>query len=74
LKGEDGLFRLESGRPAPPDAAVTLLSGVLESSNVNAVESMVRMIELQRGFELQVRAMKVAEENDASQASILRLG
>ncbi len=74
IKGEDGLFHLASGKPAPPDASVTLLSGVLESSNVNAVESMVRMIELQRSFELQVKAMQIAEENDSSQATILRLG
>ncbi len=72
-KGLDGLFHLKEGGVAPPDAAVSLVSGALESSNVDAVEALVGMITLARQFEMQVRMMNVAEENDASTAQMLRL-
>ena len=38
-------------------------SGELESSNVNVAEAMVNMIELARQFDMQVKAMRTAEEN-----------
>ncbi|WP_456378763.1 flagellar basal-body rod protein FlgF [Thiolapillus sp.] len=72
-KGEDGLIRLRNGAPAQADAAVKLVSGALESSNVNAVESMVRMIELARQFETQIKMMKTAEENDAAAAKLMSM-
>lgn len=71
-KGEDGLVRLRGGGRAEADASVTLVSGALEASNVNAVESMVQLIELARQYETQVKMMKTAEENDASAAQLLR--
>lgn len=71
-RGEDGLFRLNDGADAPPDANVRLASGVLESSNVNVANAMVNMIELSRQFDLQVKAMRTAEENAASAAQLLR--
>ncbi len=73
VKGEDGLLRLRGGGAAEPDARVRLASGVLESSNVNPVEAMVQMIELARRFELQVRVMRAARENDAASAQLLRM-
>ncbi len=72
-KGEDGLMRLRNGAPAEADAVVKLASGALESSNVNAVESMVRMIELARQFETQVKMMKTAEENDAAATKLMSM-
>lgn len=72
-KGTDGLLRLEGGEIADPEARVQLVSGMLESSNVGAVDAMVRMIELSRQFELQVKAMKTAEENDAASGRLLQL-
>ena len=72
-KGVDGLIRMkEQGTVAPADASVQLVSGALEGSNVNTVEAMVKMIELQRQYEMQVNMMKNAKENDASATSILR--
>ena len=71
-RGEDGLFRMQDGSDAPPDAAVKLASGVLESSNVNIADAMVNMIELARNFDLQVKAMRTAEENGAAAAQLLR--
>ncbi|WP_457666103.1 flagellar basal-body rod protein FlgF [Thiolapillus sp.] len=72
-KGEDGLMRLRGGALAEPDASVQIVSGALESSNVNAVESMVRMIELARQFETQVKMMKTAEDNDRAAAELMRM-
>lgn len=73
-KGKDGLMHLIEERVvADPDAAVQLVPGALEGSNVNAVDAMVKMIELQRQYEMQVKMMKTAKDNDASAASILRL-
>ena len=65
---------MKDGSDAPPDAAVQIGSGVLESSNVNAAAAMVNMIELARQFEMQVKAIRTAEENGASAAQLLRLG
>ena len=73
-KGQDGLMRLESGEPAEADAAQRLVQGFLESSNVNAVNEMVNMIELQRRYEMQVRMMKTADEMASGAASLLRSG
>lgn len=72
-KGPDGLFRMKDGSDAPPDAATGLASGVLESSNVNVADAMVNMIELSRRFDMQVRAMKSAEDNGAASARLLSM-
>ncbi|HID45556.1 MAG TPA: flagellar basal-body rod protein FlgF [Chromatiaceae bacterium] len=72
-KGEDGLMRLRGGALAEADAAVQLVSGAIESSNVNAVESMVRMIELARQFETQIKMMKTAEDNDRAAAELMQM-
>lgn len=63
-KGEDGLIRLNNGDTAPADAGVNLVSGALEKSNVSAVDSMVRMIELSRQYEAQIKMMKAAQESE----------
>ncbi len=72
MRGEDGLFRLQDGSDAVADASVRVSSGALESSNVNIADAMVNMIELARHFDLQVKAMRTAEENAASAAQLLR--
>jgi flagellar basal-body rod protein FlgF len=72
-RGADGLFRMQDGSAAPADASVQLASGVLESSNVNAAGAMVEMIELARRFELQVKAIRTAEEDGATAARLLRV-
>ncbi len=73
-KGMDGLMRLKAGVSAEPDSTLQLVSGALESSNVNVVDSMVDMIELSRRFEIQVKMMKTAEEMEQSSTSLLRFG
>jgi flagellar basal-body rod protein FlgF len=71
-RGEDGLFRMKDGSDAPADANLRVVSGTLEASNVNAAEAMVNMIELARNFELQVKAIKTAEDNGAASSQLLR--
>jgi len=71
-RGEDGLFRLRDGTDAPSDANVRVVSGVLESSNVNAAAAMVNMIELSRNFDMQVKAIRSAEDNAQSATQLLR--
>lgn len=79
-KLNDGLMHLKPpppGQPAPQplpaDANVTLIQGVLEGSNVGAVDAMVEMIELARNFELQTKAMKTADEDSAAAAKLMRM-
>jgi flagellar basal-body rod protein FlgF len=73
-KGPDGLMRLKTGVASAPDANVRLQTGALESSNVNAVDAMVSMMEMARQYELQVRLMRVAQENDAAATETMRIG
>ena len=63
-KGLDGLFRLRSGEAADADPNVRVAEGTLESSNVNVVESMVGMIAAARQFELQMKMLASAEQNE----------
>jgi flagellar basal-body rod protein FlgF len=73
-RGSDGLFRMKNNGVAESDPAVSIGAGVLESSNVNTAEAMVNMIELARQFEMQVKAIRAAEDNGAASAQLLRLG
>ena len=57
-RGVDGLFRQKDGQLADEDPAVRVQTGMLEGSNVNAIDEMVSMIHLQRHYELQVKMMK----------------
>ncbi|MFP5345093.1 MAG: flagellar basal body rod C-terminal domain-containing protein, partial [Gammaproteobacteria bacterium] len=72
-KGGDGLLRARGRTTLDPDAAVSIIPGSLESSNVNAVQSLVNMIALAREFEMQVKLMDAAKENDVSATQLLRL-
>ncbi|HJS91842.1 MAG TPA: flagellar basal-body rod protein FlgF [Steroidobacteraceae bacterium] len=67
-----GLFRLAGGGTAAADASVKLTSGVLESSNVDLASAMVNMIDLARNFQLQVKAMKSADDNASTSAQLLQ--
>ena len=64
-KGDDGLLRLKDGSKAPTDPTVKLTSGMLESSNVNAAQSLINMIELQRLYEFQVKSHELARSERA---------
>jgi len=71
-RGPDGLFRTSDGTPAEADAATTVASGSLESSNVDLASCMVNMIELARRFDLQVKALHTADETAAAYTKLLQ--
>ena len=74
VRGSDGLYRSGDGSALEADANVRLASGVLESSNVNIADAMVTMIQLSRHFDLQVKAMRTAEEDAQSSTQLLKIG
>jgi len=72
-RGDDGLFRTTSGDPIPNDNAARLQLGVIEGSNVNAIETMVSMIQAARQFDTQTRLMQTAESDDRAAAQLLNM-
>jgi flagellar basal-body rod protein FlgF len=71
-RGEDGLFRLNAGAAAEPVAGDVLMSGVLEGSNVNATEQLVRMIGFARQFEMNIKLINSGDQNAQAANSLLR--
>lgn len=73
-KGVDGLMHLKGDTKAPDrDPAVRVVKGSIETSNVSAVAEMTSVIELSRQFEMQVKFMQNAQNNDESMARILQV-
>lgn len=72
-RGSDGLMRARPGETLAPASGQVLASGALEGSNVNLAESMVTMIQLARNFEMQVKLMRTAEQNDQASTSLMRM-
>ncbi len=70
-KGLDGLFRMRGGDPAGADESVRLAEGTLEGSNVNVVEAMIGMIAAARQFEMQMKLLSTAEQNEQKAGSML---
>ena len=71
VRGNDGLFRLKSGRSADVDPKVTLASGYIEGSNVNPIEQMVTMISLARQFDMQMKVLSSAQANDTAATQVI---
>jgi len=63
-KGLDGLFRRKDGEPVGADANVRLSPGHLEGSNVNVVDAMIGMISAARQYELQLKLLDNAQQNE----------
>ncbi|MEW5788704.1 MAG: flagellar basal-body rod protein FlgF [Pseudomonadota bacterium] len=70
-RGDDGLFRTANGQPAEADGNVKLVSGALESSNVNPAEALVNMVSLARQFEMQMKVLSAAQDNHRSADKVL---
>jgi flagellar basal-body rod protein FlgF len=70
-KGGDGLFRMKGGATADGDDSVTLQTGAIESSNVNAVSAMVDMIDLARQFDMQMKALQSVDQNEQRASELL---
>jgi flagellar basal-body rod protein FlgF len=73
-KGSDGLLRLPDDETASASAAVRMMSGALEQSNVNVAKTLVNMIELSRQYEMQVNVMRTAKEDADAAAQLMRMG
>ena len=73
VRGDDGLFRQADGADADADVNVTVTPGMLESSNVNPIQSMVEMINLSRQFELHMKMLTTVESNETKATSIMTL-
>lgn len=73
VKGEDGLFYRKDGGEEAADAAVTVSVGALENSNVNPVEEMTHIITLARNFEIHMKTMQAAKENDQKIDNIINM-
>lgn len=74
VRGDDGLFRQTNGQPAAPAAEVTLVSGALETSNVNSVLALISIIDQSRYFDMQVKLMQKADENAGRAVQVMSLG
>lgn len=71
-RGDDGYFRLRPGvDPLQQDPNVRVISGALEGSNVNPVDSMVEMIANARRFEMQMKMITGADSNDQRANALL---
>jgi len=65
-------FATANGDFATGPIPTRLVPGALETSNVNVVTAMVKLIDFSRSFETQVRTIKEAKALDESGASMLR--
>jgi flagellar basal-body rod protein FlgF len=72
-KGVDGLLHSKTSAPLASSPDVSLQSGMLEGSNVNAVNEMTSILELARQFDLEVKLMKSAEQNDEAASQLLQV-
>jgi len=60
-----------SSKPEVLADTAQLVGGSLESSNANPVQSMVEIIELSRRFDLNMKMIKTADENDRAASKLL---
>ncbi|MFL0799140.1 MAG: flagellar basal body rod protein FlgF [Agarilytica sp.] len=73
-KSPDGLIRsLNTEEEIPVDGAVRLVSGFIESSNVNSVNELTSILSLSRQYEMQVKIMQTVKENSEASARLLSL-
>lgn len=72
-KDDDGLIYRRGDGDEPFVTDVSLVSGVLEGSNVNAVEAMTEMLSLARQFETQLQYMRSSERNAESVSKLMRI-
>ncbi|BBP43068.1 flagellar basal body rod protein FlgF [Thiosulfativibrio zosterae] len=71
-KDESGFIRY-TGDDNLEQGGVKVLSGALETSNVNTAEALVDMIEFSRKYEMQVKMMKTSKEHSQSSDKLLSL-
>ncbi len=72
-KGLDGYTRLKDDAAPLVQENVKMISGALESSNVNSAEALVKMIELSRKYELQIKMMSTSKTHAQKSDALLSL-
>lgn len=72
-KGEDALFYMKTGNAAVQDPNVKIVSGALEGSNVNVIDTMTQLIDLSRHYESHTSYMKNISDNTGKSNEILAL-
>jgi len=77
VRGGDGLFRSVGAngqaQVTPADPQVRVIGGALEGSNVSAAENMVGLIENARRFEMHMKMVADANQNEQKANSILSM-
>lgn len=73
IKGGDGQIRPADGELPIADQQAIIVQGSLEGSNAEALDALLKNIEGQRTFELNVKFIKQAEQLDEAASRIMRL-
>jgi len=71
-RGLDGYLRPKDGQFPANDATIKITNNSLETSNVNAVESMVEIIQIQRAYEMQIKLIGTAKDLDDQTSKLMR--
>ncbi|HEY3985281.1 flagellar basal body rod protein FlgF [Cedecea sp.] len=74
VHGDEGLFRPALGGVLPVDQDMRLSPEALEGSNVSPVKAMADMIANARGFEMNMKVVRTADENAKQANQLLSLG
>lgn len=73
VKSLDGNIRKVDGTVPAADQTGKFGQGYLEGSNVNAIEELVRNLDMQRQFEINVKLIKKASEIDSAGTKLMNL-
>lgn len=72
--GDEGLFHPVGGNALPADTDMRLSPEALEGSNVSPVKAMADMIANARGFEMNMKVVRTADENAKQANQLLSIG
>ena len=73
VKSLDGNIRKIDGTVPAADQTGKFAQGYLEGSNVNAIEELVKNLDMQRQFEINVKLIKKASEIDSAGTKLMNL-
>ena len=73
VKSLDGNIRKADGTVPAADQTARFGQGFLESSNVSAIEELIRNIDMQRQLEINVKLIKKASDLDSAGAKLMNL-
>ena len=72
-KGSDGLFRAKGEEAFEVDPNVSVVTGFLETSNVNVINEFTSILALARQYETQIKMMSTLEQNADATVRLLQL-